>query len=174
MTRAPRDSALRPMTHTTLVAPDNTGDYCTVRMTKAIANTASTAECDGPCAENSRFAAISATNFAVWSHIAPIIIGRDHPAATTSRLWSLRVDRNRRETRVKALYPVGGVVGGFGLSAIVFSCGDAVHCTKSPRGTRSHVDELLDEHLAHRGRAAGSAQKLLQVLATCTTAPTYC
>ena len=37
-----------------------------------------------------------------------------------------------------------------------------------------HVDELLDEHLAHRGRAAGSAQKLLQVLATCRTAPTYC
>jgi hypothetical protein len=36
------------------------------------------------------------------------------------------------------------------------------------------VDELLDERLAHRGRAAGSAQKLLQVLATCRTAPTYC
>ena len=36
------------------------------------------------------------------------------------------------------------------------------------------VDELLDERLGHRGRAAGSAQKLLQVLATCRTAPTYC
>jgi hypothetical protein len=36
------------------------------------------------------------------------------------------------------------------------------------------VGELLDERLAHRGRAAGSAQKLLQVLATCRTAPTYC
>jgi hypothetical protein len=36
------------------------------------------------------------------------------------------------------------------------------------------VDELLDERLAHRGRAAGSAQKLLQVLATCRTTPTYC
>ena len=61
------------MTHTTPVAPDNTGDYCAVRMTKAVANTASTAECDGPYAENSRFAAISAANFAVWSHIAPTI-----------------------------------------------------------------------------------------------------
>ena len=37
-----------------------------------------------------------------------------------------------------------------------------------------HVDELLDERLAHCSRAAGSAQKLLQVLATCRTAPTYC
>jgi hypothetical protein len=36
------------------------------------------------------------------------------------------------------------------------------------------VDELLGERLAHRGRAAGSAQKLLQVLATCRTTPTYC
>jgi hypothetical protein len=36
------------------------------------------------------------------------------------------------------------------------------------------VDELLDERNGHRGRAAGSAQKLLQVLATCRTAPTYC
>ena len=36
------------------------------------------------------------------------------------------------------------------------------------------VDELLDERLAHRGRAAGSAQKLLQVSATCRTTPTYC
>ena len=37
-----------------------------------------------------------------------------------------------------------------------------------------HVDELLDERLAHCSRPAGSAQKLLQVLATCRTAPTYC
>jgi hypothetical protein len=36
------------------------------------------------------------------------------------------------------------------------------------------LDELLDERLAHRGRAAGFAQKLLQVLATCRTTPTYC
>jgi len=36
------------------------------------------------------------------------------------------------------------------------------------------VDELLDERRAHRAWAAGSAQKLLQVLATCRTAPTYC
>src|SRR6516162_6717245 len=38
-----------------------------------IANTASTAQCEGPYAENSRFAEISATNSAVWSHIAPTI-----------------------------------------------------------------------------------------------------
>jgi hypothetical protein len=36
------------------------------------------------------------------------------------------------------------------------------------------VDELLDKRLAHCNRPAGSAQKLLQVLATCRTAPTYC
>src|SRR6516165_4352016 len=38
-----------------------------------IANTASTAQCEGPNAENSRFAEISATTSVVWSPIAPTI-----------------------------------------------------------------------------------------------------
>src|SRR6516225_6065336 len=73
---------------------------CPIQISAAdpIANTASTAQCEGPYAENSRFAEISATTSAVWSPIAPTISAGITPAATTPRLWSLRVYRNRRDT----------------------------------------------------------------------------
>ena len=68
----------------------------------AIANTASTAQCEEPYAENSRLAEISATNSVAWSHTTPTISAEITPQRRRQDCGHLRVYRNRRHTRVSS------------------------------------------------------------------------